>query len=408
MLITNKIKRFFLGSAVILMAVMNVQCGGSSTEADLDVSGSSGTLDLKLSDAATDLYKAVYVTVAKVQVKLDAENEEPLEEGNDVSAETEGQASGWVTVATPMTTINLLELVNGVRAQLALTSVASGSYGQMRLILGNKADGGINILSQAHPFANYVIDVDNEIHALKVPSGFQTGIKIVRGFTISPAETTEIVLDFDAAHSVVVAGSSGKYLLKPVIRVMTVAEAALVNGRVTRISDGASLSGAVVSAQRFNAGADDPKNEVVVEAATVSELDGSFEMLLSPGTYTLVAAKTGFAASTSGMTLTAGDVFSHDFSLSASETGVLSGTVEIEGADDETYATISVRQNVVVDGENVKIEVASINVASGGNFSMTLPVGTYEMVSSTFGRETQVDAAVVIAVNLSTTTHVAF
>ncbi|MCK7490916.1 MAG: DUF4382 domain-containing protein [Comamonadaceae bacterium] len=68
-------------------------------------------------------------------------------------------------------------------------------------MIGETADGGVNIRGQAHPFANYVIDDSNDYHELKIPSGFQTGVKIVQGFEINENRTTELLLDFDASRS---------------------------------------------------------------------------------------------------------------------------------------------------------------------------------------------------------------
>ena len=80
-------------------------------------------------------------------------------------------------------------------------------------------------MSQAHPYANYVIidkdpndAIDPVSHELKVPSGDKTGVKIVGGYFISANQTTELILDFDACRSVVQAGNSGQWHLKPTIK----------------------------------------------------------------------------------------------------------------------------------------------------------------------------------------------
>ena len=93
-------------------------------------------------------------------------------------------------------------------------------------------------------------------HELKVPSGYQTGIKIVKGFSIAVSQTTELLLDFDAAKSVVQAGKSGKWLLKPTIKVLESMEN-LVSGV---IDDGVNpIAGAMVSAQFYDPDALDPE-----------------------------------------------------------------------------------------------------------------------------------------------------
>lgn len=211
--------------------------------------GDTGTLSLSLTDASDNQFLAVYVTIAEIQVHQ-----------NGSAGNNDG---GWITVANPEKTYNLLELVNGVREELGIATLETGHYSQMRLILGTQADDGINILSQAHPFANYLIDSENEVHELKVPSGFQTGIKIVKGFEINANQTTELLLDFDANKSVVIAGKSGKYLLKPVIKLLDTANFAIIQGVISEmVAEGdplVLLGGALVSAQLFDPNAPDLK-----------------------------------------------------------------------------------------------------------------------------------------------------
>ena len=96
-----------------------------------------------------------------------------------------------------------------------------------------------------------MIDLNDVYHELKVPSGSQSGYKIVGGFDINANSTTELILDFDANRSVVVAGNSGQWLLKPTVKVKYPDEDALIEGRVTDSNGG--VSGALVSAQVFTA-----------------------------------------------------------------------------------------------------------------------------------------------------------
>lgn len=344
--------------------------------------GDTGRLSLSLTDATTELYSAVYVTIREVAVASDDE--------------------AWSVVATPNETYNLLALVNGVREQLALADLPAGHYTQMRLIIGDQPDGGINILSQAHPFANYVIDdEDDEYHALKIPSGLQTGIKIVYGFDINENSTTELILDFDAAKSVVVAGSSGLYLLEPTIQVLSTALASIVEGTVTKASDMTGLKNARVSAQVYDAAAADVRDRVVVRAATSSGDDGGYSIFIAPGAYNLVAVKVEFAAGAAARTTVEDETATQDFALSAADFGAVEGEAVIGGADDETFVTLSFRQTVSLGGGDVMIEIASVNVANGGDYSVELPVGAYVVVSSTLGRTTQ---AADITVNAGATT----
>jgi hypothetical protein len=131
------------------------------------------------------------------------------------------QGGNWKTVLVPQTTVNLLELVDGVQVSLGLTDLPAGPYTELRLVLGTIPDDTLNIYATPHPYANYLIDESGRVQELAVHGGLQTRIKLAGSFNIASGRTTMLVLDFDAAHSLVRSGSSGEYLLKPAIKVMT-------------------------------------------------------------------------------------------------------------------------------------------------------------------------------------------
>lgn len=369
----------FRAVGALFLAVFMASCGGGS-------SGATGDLSVSLTDAATDQYNAIYVTVKEVAVHQSTAAED-----------------GWSVVSTPGKTMNLLELVNGLRQDLGLVSLPVGHYTQMRLIIGDTADTGINILSQSHPFANYVIDSSGAYHELKVPSGLQSGVKIVNGFDISAGGTTELILDFNASKSVVVAGNGGKYLLQPTIKVLDTVEASIITGTVTRASDASVIAGAMVSAQTYNASAADVKDQVTVETATLTSDLGIYSLFIAAGTYNVVASKQGFSPSVITLTTTAGSTTAgQDFALAIASDGNMTGSATIADGDTETYVTISIRQSVSINGAEVVIEVASLNVVNGGTYSMILPAGTYTVVSSAFNHTTQqADVTVVAGADLT-------
>lgn len=84
---------------------------------------------------------------------------------------------------------------------------------------------------------------------LVVPSGMQTGIKIVGGFDIN-LNTTELILDFNAQKSVVHAGSSGLWYIKPTVKVLNTETWAVVRGTVENGSD--PREGVLISAQIYD------------------------------------------------------------------------------------------------------------------------------------------------------------
>jgi hypothetical protein len=166
-----------------------------------DPPSAAGTLSVRMVDAGLPGLAGVYVTVGHIDVHP--------------------QGGNWKTVLVPQTTVNLLELVNGVQVSLGLTDLPAGPYTELRLVLGTIPDDSLNILAAPHPYANYLIDESGRVQELAVHGGLQTRIELADSFNIDSGRTTMLVLDFDAAHSLVRAGSSGEYLLKPAIKVMT-------------------------------------------------------------------------------------------------------------------------------------------------------------------------------------------
>jgi len=359
--------RFIIG---ILASSFLVACGGGGSGGS---SGGTGELSMSLTDATLYQYQAVYVTIDKIKVHRD-------------------EGGGWKTVASPRQTFNLLELVNGVREDLGLATLDAGHYTQMRLIIGDTADDSLNIFSQTHPFANYVILADgmDSIHELKVPSGPQTGVKLVNGFDINTNQTTELILDFDVSKSVVKAGSSGQWHLKPTIKVLNTLTHAIIDGTVAEDETGNNLQGVLVSAQLYNAVEPDEKDQVLVQAATTTDINGEYNLFLSPGTYNLVAFAEGYNPGCIDIEALTDTVQTQPFVLiPAAGTGTIGGNVTISGGSTTQHVTISFRQVVTCNGGTTTIEVTMRNIANGGNYSVNLPAGTYRVVASTFGKTTQ-------------------
>lgn len=339
-------------------------------------SGSStkGNFDLSLTDATTDEYDGVYITIEEVQVH-------------------KSEGSDWKTVASLGKTYNLLELINGVREQLCIAELETGHYTQMRLIIGENPDNGLNILSERHEFGNYIIDKSGTCYELKVPSGYKTGVKIVHGFDINESQITELILDFDVSRSIVRAGNKGKCLLSPTIKVLNTKECSLISGIVTDFDSESAIEGVRVSAQIYDLEADDPKDSVVVQTSTITDEDGSYTIFLKPGEYNIVAFKDGYNLGCAKTVAISNSSYTQDFSLTPALTEVISGSVDIEEEDDDRYVTIAVRQAFLCTDSmsDEQIELISINIASGGNYyNISLPQGVaYTVVASTYGKETQ-------------------
>jgi hypothetical protein len=296
-------------------------------------------------------------------------------------------------------TVNLLHLVNGVREDLGLVDLEAGRYTQMRLIIGQTPQSGaINILSQAHPYANYVIDLNDVYHELKVPSGSQSGYKIVGGFDINANSTTELVLDFDANRSVVEAGNSGQWLLKPTVKIAYLDDDSIIQGRVSG-PGGAAISGAIVSAQVYTHNAA-TADQVTVQASTVTDMNGDYQLFVRDGSYNLVVYAANYAPASKKVTIGPGTVNTENFpNMSGSGMGTITGSVTISTSGDEQYATLSFR-TTLISGD--KIEIYSINIRDTNSYSVDLPAGTYTVVATTYGSANTFTQSVTVTENTTT------
>lgn len=172
----------------LLMAFMLVSCSDSVN------SNGNGRLKLYLIDAPASL-DSVVINVLRVEVNSNGDT--------------------WTVINDVPAHYDLLQLSNGASAVLGDKSLPSGTYTQIRLILGDD---------------NYVC-VNGVRHALKVPSGEQTGLKLIHEFTIEPDNLYELYLDFNAARSVNMTGA-GNYMLKPTVRVQAVVVSGTISGIV--------------------------------------------------------------------------------------------------------------------------------------------------------------------------------
>ncbi|MFO7766946.1 MAG: DUF4382 domain-containing protein [Pelovirga sp.] len=360
-----------------LMTLALASCGGGGSGSS---SSGDGTLSLSLTDSTTRDYRAVYVTIDRVDVHR--------ADGN------------WEVVANPQATYNLLELVNGATAVLGEDRLPSGDYTQMRLIIGDTPDTTLNMDDNNHDHANYLIMADNSINELKIPSGPQTGIKLVSGFTINQNQTTELLLDFDAMRSVVKAGKSGKYLLKPTIKVLDRHTEATVQGTVAS-TEGENISGAFVSAQ-----SGDP---LQIQAGTVTDDDGEYKLFLEPGSFTLVVAADGYEPACQPLLLLSREnrekiIFLTD----AATTFDLTGTVTVAQPGANERVTVKFYQTIDCDeNTTASVVVRELNLdadADGVDYQLNLPAGNYDVVATHFAtvdEEEVVQSTNQFSINLS-------
>lgn len=113
------------------------------------------------------------------------------------------KGAGWSDVTTNVGMYDLLQLTNGVDTTVVNDSVPAGIMQIIRLVLGN----------------NNTIMVDSVVYPLQTPSAMQSGLQIQLNKALHPDSINRILLDFDAAESIVDHGN-GTYSLKPVLRIL--------------------------------------------------------------------------------------------------------------------------------------------------------------------------------------------
>ncbi len=227
----NKLKFLAVFTALSILAISCNDDQGNSR------------LIISLTDSPGD-YNAVNIDVQSIEVHRSTGNQE----------------SGWITLnGVNAAVYNLLDLTNGIDVVLADTEFPTGQLSQMRLVLGD----------------NNTVDVDGQILHLETPSALQSGLKLQINQTLEEGITYQFLLDFDAAKSVVKGGSSGKFNLKPVIKVRTEATSGAIKGFV--LPD--SINVAIYAIQ----GADTIATTYAVEDISEYLLGG-----LNPGIYDVV------------------------------------------------------------------------------------------------------------------------
>jgi Domain of unknown function (DUF4382) len=154
---------------------------------------------VRLTDSPGD-YEAVNIDLQAVQIHTN----------------TGAENDGWETLNSNPGIYDLLTLTNGVESVIADDTYPAGKVSQLRLVLGN----------------NNSVVVDGASYPLTVPSGSETGLKVLINANLVEGITYSVLLDFNAAKSVVKAGAAEKYLLKPVIKAITEAEDGAIKGSV--------------------------------------------------------------------------------------------------------------------------------------------------------------------------------
>jgi hypothetical protein len=180
--------------------------------------------------------------------------------------------------------LDLLDLRNGLSADVAVGSLPTGRYDQVRIVI-----------SQAT-----LLFTDGTSRDFKVPSGETSGIKvsIAPAIVVAANGTTLLLLDVDLARSFHLTGAGGdptcedlkdgkgKAIFRPTVRAVNLATSGVLSGIVTD-EDGNPVADVEVTVRV--AGADAGAEAVAVTLTSPAGLPnaaaGTYALYVEPGTY---------------------------------------------------------------------------------------------------------------------------
>ncbi|NVK52061.1 MAG: DUF4382 domain-containing protein [Flavobacteriaceae bacterium] len=211
----------------------------------------------------------------------------------DVQYNRTGEDNGWVSfdgfvrpnTNDPQNRVDLTELIAGNSLVLTNEDVTSGSLKHIRLVLG---DGNA-----------VVFKGDTKEVPLATPSALQSGLKLQIDTELQAGFSYTFVLDWDVQKSIVEAGNSGAYNLKPVIRVIAEVNSGIIEGRLADANETENnpmpIADAVVTVYKES----DTTFQTAV-SSTYTNNEGKFSLQgLPKGNYKLKIEKDGFVSYTS-------------------------------------------------------------------------------------------------------------
>jgi hypothetical protein len=152
-------------------------------------------MNVKITDSP-GAYEAIYLSVKEIQILT---------------------SDGTSTLAVGPNPFNILNFRMGKDTLIASQDIPSGNIQEVRLVLNNTGNR---------------VKIDGATYDLTTPSGQTSGVKLKVQETLEAGVAYTLLLDFDAAKSVVQTGN-GKYILKPVIRAIPNAVSGAITGVIT-------------------------------------------------------------------------------------------------------------------------------------------------------------------------------
>lgn len=233
-------------------------------------------------------------------------------------------------------TIDLLKEQNGNEASLLSgASVPAGNYQWIRLLLNVSSNGTV---------ANSYITVNGSQYPLVIPSGAQTGLKLVQGFTMAVGQQANFTVDFMLQQSITdptgqATGATQDYFLKPALRLVNNQQVGTISGTVstsTLQSNPACLAGATSGTGPL------PNAQVYIFSGSQTSLSSSLTPLVEPE---IIESSSGYSYSQAFLPTGSYTVAVACTSTSSAGTTTVAAFLPANG----TAATVTANQTTTVD-----------------------------------------------------------
>ena len=191
-----------------------------------------------------------------------------------------GDTDEFIVLSEETKTFNLLDLRNGITAELAEVELEDGTYNQIRMRI---VDANIVLNDEAGP-----------VFDLKIPSGTSSGLKIMikNGLVVTEGSLSSVLLDFDVSQSFIVQGNPKTkvgikgFIFKPVVRAVVEAQTGSIEGTVST-GENVKIADAIVEIYQ---------DQTLVTSALADE-DGYYAAIgLPSGEYKVKCLVDGYAA----------------------------------------------------------------------------------------------------------------
>lgn len=264
----KKLKNLIVIGVAVISIVFIQSCSNSNENME-----GTARVQLKLVDAPGD-YLEVNVEIIDIQYSSSDDEE------------------GWLSF-TPDSgypiNVDLTELIAGNSLLLTDQIIPSGMLKQARLVLSD----------------NNTLKVEGEegLISLSTPSAQQSGLKLKLDTELEAGFSYTFILDWNVQESIVKAGNSGRYNLKPVIKVNTEVNSGSIGGKVVEIIEEVETAIENITVRVYT-------TDDVLVTDSLTDVNGDFLIQgLEAGNYILKISQEGYQEyTTADIVVTVGNI----------------------------------------------------------------------------------------------------